>query len=191
MKYKIIYASIFFLAFLLVTGLIYWLNNQYTNIFQFDFSKRKIANRTIIHSAVNNTKTANAGISLSGSMDRKISPKIVTKYDTVFISSPLDEKLIDSLRIIRKMVQNLMNKTKEQQSNSDSAAVNSKKKDEEWLAKTAKLFEEMDPKKAAKIIQKYSDNESRQILYKIKKKQAAAILSELSPDVAKKYTESL
>lgn len=193
MKNKIIYSTIFLAAFLIVTLVIYLLNEHYTNIFRFDFSARRAVSKI---SSVNpkpvrgSGKASAAGLSLSQSLQNKSLPEIVTKYDTVFIASPLNDKLLDSLKMIRKMVENIMNKRSVKKVAAGSSLTN-KKKDEEWLSQTAKLFESMDPKKAAKIIQKYSDNESREILYKIKRKQAAAILSELSPDAAKRYTEPL
>ena len=58
----------------------------------------------------------------------------------------------------------------------------------DWVKNTAGLYDLMDSKKAAKIIQKLSDNEARDILYAMKKKKAAEILAELSPEVATRFT---
>jgi len=57
-----------------------------------------------------------------------------------------------------------------------------------WMKSTAKLYENMEPKKAAKIISSYSDNMARDIIYTMKKKKAAEILAELSPEFASRIT---
>ena len=57
-----------------------------------------------------------------------------------------------------------------------------------WMKSTAKLYENMEPKKAAKIISTYSDNMARDIIYTMKKKKAADILAELNPEFASRIT---
>lgn len=59
-----------------------------------------------------------------------------------------------------------------------------------WTKNTAAIYESMDSKKAAKIIQNYSDNIARDIIYAMKKKKAAEILAELTPEVANKITKA-
>lgn len=59
-----------------------------------------------------------------------------------------------------------------------------------WTKNTAAIYETMDAKKAAKIIENYSDNIARDIIYAMKKKKAAEILAELSPQVASKITKA-
>ena len=52
----------------------------------------------------------------------------------------------------------------------------------EWLKKVTAIYESLEPGKAAKIIQTYSDNVARDILYNMRKKNAAKIVAELSPE---------
>ncbi len=61
---------------------------------------------------------------------------------------------------------------------------------DKWKKQTAKLYESMDAKSASKIIQKYSDNVARDILYSMKRKQAAEILAQLTPEIANRITRA-
>jgi flagellar motility protein MotE (MotC chaperone) len=75
--------------------------------------------------------------------------------------------------------------------NSEIVSNNSTKEDTlytKWMKSTAKLYENMEPKKAAKIIASYSDNMARDIIYTMKKKKAAEVLAELNPEFASRIT---
>lgn len=75
--------------------------------------------------------------------------------------------------------------------NSEIVSNNNAKEDtlyNKWMKSTAKLYENMEPKKAAKIIASYSDNMARDIIYTMKKKKAAEILAELNPEFASRIT---
>ncbi|MGE5795738.1 MAG: MotE family protein [Ignavibacteria bacterium] len=75
--------------------------------------------------------------------------------------------------------------------NSEIISNNNAKEDTlytKWMKSTAKLYENMEPKKAAKIIASYSDNMARDIIYTMKKKKAAEILAELNPEFASRIT---
>ncbi len=75
--------------------------------------------------------------------------------------------------------------------NSEIISNNSEKEDTlytKWMKSTAKLYENMEPKKAAKIIASYSDNMARDIIYTMKKKKAAEVLAELNPEFASRIT---
>lgn len=191
MKEKIVYIVSFLLAFVIVTGLIIYLNSTFKNIFVLDFSTES--------AAVTETKKPDE--------QGKVPPNDSTFQKT---AQPDTAKAIqDSTQIKTAMAV--------QQDTTSSIAVENKKTEEikpesssgllnqadpakkvlaeknkarqdsayaDWIKNTVKLYETMETQKAAKIILGYSDNIARDILLKMKKKKAAEIIAEFKPEIA-------
>lgn len=193
MKEKIIYIASFLLAFVLVTGLLIFLNSTYTNIFVFDFtpSAQKTAeikkpgqndstkiqpkDSTMVNAAPQDTveqKIDSAQIKLAAvSLKDSIAAKIVSTNIAEVIKLPLKKPPPEQTKPI-----------KVEQADKSLAKRDSLHK--AWVKNTAKLYESMDTRKAAKIILGYSDNIARDLLLTMKKKKAAEILAEFRPETA-------
>ncbi len=193
MKEKIIYIASFLLAFVLVTGLLIFLNSTYTNIFVFDFTP---------------SAQKKAEIKKSGQND---STKVQLKDSTMVNVTPQDivEQKIDSTQIklaavslkdsiaakivstnIAEVIKPPLKKTPPAQAKPikveqvDKSFAKRDSLHKAWVKNTAKLYESMDTRKAAKIILGYSDNIARDLLLTMKKKKAAEILAEFRPETA-------
>ena len=196
MREKIIYIVSFLLAFVLVSGMIIYLNSIYSNIFAFEF--------TPINSQLNTTdeKPANSMQNSLPNPNDQVNPISTSQQDT-------SKKNVDSSKIkngsitssdtlsIAKVQHSIDEQTKleierksQLHANSLNLIAESKlnaKKDsvyQIWVRKTVKLYESMDSRKAAKIILGYSDNIARDLLLTMKKKKAADIIAEFKPEVA-------
>ncbi len=204
MNLKIIYGGTFLAVFLLVTGGLMYTNNVYKNIFAFDFSSVHQADSLTNNKDQNNSDKKNsAGLNEQPGTESKDqiidSLKNLTqsgKTDTIIQTVVMDSSLIDSLSRLHKLLSEKTNTIVNKQPDVEIKPVvetHNTKPDSNyavWVKKTAGLYESMDSKKAAKIIQNYSDNVARDIIYLIKKKKAAEILSELSPDFATRITRA-
>jgi len=188
MKPGIIYGGVFLFAFVLVTGLLIYLNSTYENIFQFNFAPKSLA-------IADSLKTDSLKTALSDSSEVK---------DSVLLSSMNGVEGNDSLNqnpVENKEVENSVKKnqnevvdpknpktdltTNQQQNNPTTTQTLPQGKEyTDWIAKVTSIYSAMEPKKAAKIIQTYSDNVARDILYNMNKKTAAKVVSELSPETA-------
>ncbi|MEW6701360.1 MAG: hypothetical protein AB1298_01455 [Bacteroidota bacterium] len=194
MKEKIIYIVSFLFAFVLVTGLLIYLNSSYKNIFTFDFtpaSQTNIAENKTTQQIQTPTKqkdtTALPAATLPDSMNHnlhtaKIDSASLSVKDSIALNKPgkkiAEEKKEEPLNT--SVVQNAPIKP-------ELFEKNAAKRDSVyklWVKSTVKLYESMDAKKAAKIILGYSDNIARDILLTMKKKRAADILAEFKPEVA-------
>ena len=115
------------------------------------------------------------------------------KTDTVFTSQD-NGALTDSLKKMQsalRQLQQQLNLNAEQETaklSENNSKIDSSKTYQEWTRKTAGIFAAMDARKAAKIISNYSDNVARDILFAMKKKSAAQIMSELSPEVVSRIS---
>jgi hypothetical protein len=195
MKPGIIYGGVFLFTFVIVTGLLIYLNSSYENIFQFNFAPKSLVQLS------DSTKTESEKIV----EDPELTEDTTTVQDTVLLSSIGVVENTDSLNHnnpVEKVIkenQNLKNVnevvdtkniksdlTSIQQPNIVSETQNTPKGKEytDWIAKVTSIYSAMEPKKAAKIIQTYSDNVARDILYNMNKKTAAKVVSELSPETA-------
>jgi len=188
MKPGIIYGGVFLFAFVLVTGLLIYLNSTYENIFQFNFAPKSLA-------IADSLKTDSLKTALNDSTAVK---------DSVLLSSMNGVEGNDSLNqnpVENKEVENSLKKnqnevvdpknpktdltTNQLQNNTTTTQTLPQGKEyTEWVAKVTSIYSAMEPKKAAKIIQTYSDNVARDILYNMNKKTAAKVVSELSPETA-------
>lgn len=195
MKPGIIYGGVFLFTFVIVTGLLIYLNSSYENIFQFNFAPKSLVQLS------DSTKTESEKIV----EDPELTEDTTSVQDTVLLSSLGVVENTDSLNHnnpvekVLKENQNLKNVnevvdtkniksdlTSIQQPNIVSETQNTPKGKEytDWIAKVTSIYSAMEPKKAAKIIQTYSDNVARDILYNMNKKTAAKVVSELSPETA-------
>lgn len=207
MKTYILNTLPFVFAFIVVTGVIIYLNGQFNNIFQFDFTPR---NQTVnqmkdstqtskendITSADLKVETKNDSLTIPETQtdsvlsvnlnEQKVIPDTNVESDIKNISKKELEKQIekkpeaDLNKIEPKFAsnENIQNNDNKQQKR-DSSYTN-------WLKNVSKLLEQMEPSKASKIIQNYSDNVARDIIYTMNKKSAAKIVSELSPEIAQR-----
>ncbi len=197
----------FVFAFIVVTGVLIYLNGQFNNIFQFDFTpKNQISQR--LNDSLNVKKTTEQN---STSNDLKKFTDTLTVSDlnadtVVNTGFPVgireEENHIkpDLKELSKKELENQLNKKPEPESDkiepkfaSDNLIQSSTSKQQKqdstytnWLKKVSKLLEQMEPSKASKIIQNYSDNVARDIIYTMNKKSAAKIVSELSPEIAQR-----
>ncbi|WP_337872149.1 hypothetical protein [Ignavibacterium sp.] len=207
MKTYILNTLPFVFAFFVVTGAIIYLNGQYNNIFQFDFTpryqttaalkdsldtnlKNKAENKS--DSLIANTeslqdnlvKNDTVNTALESVTEKIIAPEVKSEIKEISkreLTAQLEKKPEPEVnRIEPKFASNDLNQNQEEkQQNKDSDY-------QDWLKKVSKLLEQMEPAKAAKIIQNYSDNVARDIIYSMNKKVAAKIVSELSPEVAQR-----
>jgi flagellar motility protein MotE (MotC chaperone) len=190
MKGKIIYAVVFGGAFVLITLIMIVLNNDFKNVYAFDFSPVKPAQVT--QSQVNpyNYKEA------FGQMLKELKSQMLDSIKTIkYVTNDsvqnrkADSILTDSINILKTRLENTVNQ--DSLVKSELLSKNNVKSDSTyriWTKKTAALYEAMDSKKAAKIIQNYSDNVARDILYSMKKKKAAEVLANLNPETANRMT---
>jgi flagellar motility protein MotE (MotC chaperone) len=190
MKGKIIYGAVFFGAFVLITFIMIVLNNDFKNIYAFDFSSVKPSQVT--QSQVNpyNYKEA------FGQMLKELKSQMIDSIKTIkYVTNDsvqnrkADSILTDSINILKTRLENTVNQ--DSLVRSELLSKNNVKSDSTyriWTKKTAALYEAMDSQKAAKIIQNYSDNVARDILYSMKKKKAAEVLANLNPETANRMT---
>jgi hypothetical protein len=185
-KNKVIYIFIFTVAFVFTTGAIVYFNSIYKNIFQFNFTSASIPDPV---KGKDSTMTMNASLKASV-------PDTVKAADSLRTTNMKDSVTANPLQQTQNMIKPAENKasvTKTQATVQPTVNNTPVKPDTNyisWMKQTAKLYENMDPKKAAKIIQSYSDNIARDIIYSMKQKKAAEILSELNPDTANRITRA-
>lgn len=207
MKSYILNTVPFLFAFIVVTGAIIYLNGQYNNIFQFDFSPRSQTTSQLRDSLDTNTNN-NLEAKLNSLTEKNDSLKVdeVIK-DSNEVALKTEDSLIkgadvktDLKQISKKELEAQLEKKPEPEkykiepkyaSNDITQTQESKQQKQDstyqnWLKKVSKLLEQMEPAKASKIIQNYSDNVARDIIYSMNKKSAAKIVSELSPEVAQR-----
>jgi len=193
-KEKIIYVLSFLMAFVLVTGLLIFLNSTYKNIFAFDFSSPgQTVSKTKEQSQKDSTKVEQnvpetEGVTLQNTAEPKIDSALAKKdevkvKDSVAVPPVSENNLAEEKKPDPKVLQagpseaEKIAKTKNEIAKRDSLH-------NEWVKNTAKLYESMDTQKAAKIILGYSDNIARDLLLMMKKKKAAEILAEFKPETA-------
>lgn len=195
MKQGIIYGGTFLFVFVIVTGVIIYLNSSYENIFQFNFAPKSMVQLS------DSTKTDSLKVAESNGLPQDST--IV--QDSILLSSVSGVESVDSLNHNKvnenTLTENLNDKrtdevvdpktqktdlTTNQQQNITPTTQNTPQGKEytEWITKVTSIYSAMEPKKAAKIIQTYSDNVARDILYNMNKKTAAKVVSELSPETA-------
>jgi flagellar motility protein MotE (MotC chaperone) len=192
-KEKIIYIISFLLAFVLITGLLIFLNSSYKNIFAFDFTpiSRSVAEvkkqEPQNQSAVQPKDTTPLSAALKDTAVQKIdSSKIKPNLTAIKDSSAVKKVTQEKAKKVEPLPVNTAVVKTEPQKAVEIDKNNAKQDSvyKSWVKNTVKLYETMDTRKAAKIIQGYSDNIARDLLLTMKKKKAAEILAEFNPQTA-------
>ncbi len=196
MKNGILYSGPFLFAFILVTGVIIYLNSTYNNIFAFDFSAKTNIEQSNDSS---NTKTQKKNeikkVSQTKPLKKPLvvkSPKLIVKTqdevpgtkDSVRTKEPLQVAEVKDSSTAKLISETKNVKESPEQVNKVEDKLKQDEEYSEWLKKVTGIYESLAPVKAAKIIQTYSDNVARDILYNMRKKSAAKIVAELSPETA-------
>jgi flagellar motility protein MotE (MotC chaperone) len=190
------------MAFLLTTAGIIFLNNKYNNVFKMDFTPLAVADSLRARTAdslriVDSLKLADS-LHIADSLKKAHTPDSLLKQETIAPETKPEtkpeakntahnEKAAQPPKKAEVKSKPEKQIAKEETKTAPPSKAKSGTDYNEWVKNTAELYELMDAKKAAKIIQKYSDNEARDILYAMKKKKAAEIISELSPEVVTRY----
>lgn len=182
---KIVYILAFVITFALVTGGMIFLNNQYENIFAFDFSPPK----PVLPAKNEKKDSANvAGVMNEKNIQQQINQKLENANPA---AEEQPEENISASKIIAtakpvKIEPEHISKKDIQQSQARKANVRGIVDSNyiKWKYEVVKLYEAMDSKKAAKILEKFSDNVARDVLFAMKKKKAAEVISELNPETA-------
>lgn len=203
MKKIVVYIFAFIIAFVSTTGLVYVLNDNFINIFKFDFNKKakKISiaekEKMSFENASIEEYTKKIISEIKNELIDSLSNFKNTGQDTVYkeiVKIVPDQKLLDSLETVSEAKEiaenNMAKKSKELEELREALGTNNKKEYNDWVAATVKLYEAMDSKRAAKIISNYSDNVARDIIYKMKNKKAAEILSNLNSEQIVKLTQA-
>ncbi len=185
---KIAAVIVFIVAFVMVTALIAFMNLQYNNIFDFDFTPTQHAIEIKTEAQIEELKAT-----LRPEVEKHIFDSLkVVGFDSLAIVNTNNKvaQLEDSIAVLQKNISKLTRKTAtlEATNEKNTKKSNSQKEYQTWIKTTSKLYESMEAQKAAKIILKYSDNIAKDILYSMKKKKAAEILAELNPEIANRIT---
>lgn len=185
---KITIGMIFLISFVMVTGLIAFMNLKYSNIFEFDFSAVKKSQGVITKAQIEKIY-----FSLQKRIERETLDSLYAEgLDSVSAFENINkiDSLEDSVKTLQIFISQLESKNNSLEVEKAVNAEKYKSKTDylSWTKKTASLYESMEADKAAKIILNYSDNIARDILYKMKKNKAAEILAELNPEVANRIT---
>ena len=194
MKQGIIYGGAFVFAFVIVTGLLIYLNSSYENIFEFNFNPRQDvqlkdsttteAIKPPVNETFNDSSEVKDSVLFSslGEIETQDSAKVELKTEAkdVIQESVKENKTKSNEQLISNN-QSPVQPNEDAQINKDLANNNEYK---DWVEKVTSIYSAMEPKKAAKIIQTYSDNVARDILYNMSKKTAAKVVSEFSPETA-------
>lgn len=176
----------FVFAFLFVTGGLVYLNNQYNNIFHFDFTPKSTMNKISKVDSLAIEDSIKKQILISDSL-LAISDNITT--DSVDMLLKKIEQSKNDLLVTELNSKETQNQFVKQVTQSEFE--NTAKKDSAyqiWLKKTVRLIENLSPAQASKLLKNYSDNQARDILYSMKQKNAAKIISYLEPDYVYKLT---
>lgn len=191
MNSKVIYGLVFLMAFVLTTAGIIFMNNKYNNIFKMDFSPPGLADS--LKARADSLRMADSLRVADSLKNANLPDSLKIQLDSTNHTAEVHENAATSATsgtIEKAPAEKSTAESKPmQQENKQIPAAKAKAEAEynDWVKNTAALYDLMDAKKAAKIIQKHSDNEARDILYAMKKKKAAEILSELSPEVAQRF----
>ena len=192
MKKIIIGASIYAVAFLVVTIVIAFLNMQFRNIFKFDFSEP--ISQELIKSGVGLEKLAKIKKGIEHVVREEYEDSIEVIKDKAILeikSMEVDPLLIDSIKVLKENLARLEKEKelqliqKQQITQQDTVSAEY----EAWIKNAIGYYEAMDAEQAAKIITSYSDNVARDIIYKMKKKKAVQILSALKPETVNRLIQ--
>lgn len=175
MKSQIAYGLVLIVMFVLVTqGLIY-LNDQFKNIWEFDFEP--------VMTAEDAAAADSLALALQDSLDFARGIDLTDNQnaaeDTVETFTP--EEIAEQERIAEEEAAIAEEEAEEQEQKEREQYL-------EWRKKTVKLYETMDPKVVAQVITEFPDNTARDLIYSMKRKKAAEVLANLTPEMVRKYT---
>jgi hypothetical protein len=195
MKPGIIYGGTFLFVFVIVTGLLIYMNSSYENIFQFNFAPKSLvqipdSTKTDSLKVAENqelpqdTTVAQDSVLLSSLGEVEGSDSSIQKKENekIVIENPNPKK--DTKVVVDKNPKNEITSNQSPTVTPQTNKIPQGKEYTDWITKVTSIYSGMEPKKAAKIIQTYSDNVARDILYNMNKKTAAKVVSELSPETA-------
>lgn len=193
MKQGIIYGGAFVFAFMIVTGLLIYLNSSYENIFQFNFNPKlavqlKDSSNTLSYDSTafkdssgvtdsvlfSDIKEVGGEDSVNTDLKKGTSNTVTESVEEENPNAKIKDQPVTKNQMLLQPNQN--GQITENLSNIQEY--------KDWVQKVTSIYSAMEPKKAAKIIQTYSDNVARDILYNMSKKTAAKVVSELSPETA-------
>ncbi len=215
MKPGLLYGIIFLVAFILVTGVIYYLADTnpsmlYVSALHSKPAASEGADGEELAEGGSETGTFRRMLKLNGEEDEAnketyvetdtldgkiIRTRVEVKHDTIYVDKLVkDPAVVDSLKATKQKVALLamQNKRKDRKIKDLESRLQQQKDSAytAWVKSTVKLYESMDSKKAAKLIQNFSDSEARDLIYSMKKKKAAEILSNLSVEKVTILTRS-
>lgn len=187
MKNRLLYGLIFLIAFFVVTGLLIIANENFENIFTFDFSEKKRFLENFAETE-NQEELIEAALSENIEIEEVVKDTTQAKDSllTVEISADtakLSEELIKIPQLSELKNEQKVKSTKQEEAKKDSSYL-------KWKRETVKLYEAMDSKKVAKLISNLSDDTARDLIYSMKKRKAAEVLSNLSPEIAIRLTRA-
>lgn len=200
MKSRIIYIAVFLAAFILTTAVIIYMNNQYKNIFKFDFTSSPVDSEKIEkpQTAMGSMNAANINELRDyiknefrkDLLDSIRSYRNEVKHDTIKIvkDAGLSDSLIRVQSKMNELKSNLANKEQEVKNFKNIVQVKNDSAYVKWKKEMVKIYESMDSKAAARIIQNLSETMARDILFSMKKKKAAEIITRLNPETATRLT---
>lgn len=185
------FVGTFVISFIIATGGVYFMNNQFYNIWDFDFRSLNQVLEEQKAAAVDSVKTVDHKeenvIEQQPATEEQTSNKTVEKTEktnkskNTRTSKPKIEKPKPQPAQVKN--EQVSEEQIDPESTVDSSYV-------QWAKQTAKIYESMDAASAAKIIQNYSDSVARDIIYSMNKKKAAGILAVLDPKVATRITRA-
>ncbi|PID62476.1 MAG: hypothetical protein CR986_01535 [Ignavibacteriae bacterium] len=183
MKNIIIYALFFIIAFLGTSYAVYVFNQQYANIFKFDF-------RTKEEVAVDTMSVDSLALAIQDSIAFADSVRIAKEDSVNKLNQKLESELDSTQTVINTFEEELSQKDKQIEHLKKMISKNENVEYAEWLKKTIKMYEEMETHRASKLLAQLSEKEARDIIYSMKKKKAADILSYMDVSTAKRLTRS-
>lgn len=188
MKNIIIYSVIFIAAFAATTFGIYTLNNNYVDVFKFDFRDRAKFQK-IVADSLAKTSADNSVITQNDNLivDSLKSNKTLTTTKTIDAFKDTIANVKSELKITRQKLSVRDQKIEELKSQLEEKE-NIKYQD--WLKNTIKLYEEMESDKAAQLLHSIPEKQARDIIYSMKKKKAAEILSYLEVGTVQRLTKA-
>lgn len=189
MKFNVVSIIPFVLTFMVITGLIVYLNSSYNNIFEFDFSPKRILLKEVIpDSTVSKTSNVNEPIEKSpGELVEMSDSLIEVSEQTSIINESENNPINEKPREEKINSANVVNASLNNSNNDYGLRTTPVKRDTmyfSWVKRVTKIYESMEPGKASKIIQSYSDNVARDIIFTMNKKNAAKIVAQFNVETA-------
>ena len=187
MKNRLLYGLIYIIAFFVVTGMLIIANENFENIFAFDFSEKKHYSAEM-EELEEDEELQDTFNSDKNEVKRGVEDSIIVKDSLLTIEISADTSQASTALIKIPQLSELKKEQEEKpgrpkETKQDSSYL-------KWKRETVKLYEAMDSKKVAKLISNLSDDIARDLIYSMKKRKAAEVLSNLSPEIAVRLTRA-